>query len=90
MNELELLVQVPIFLFGILTIAALIANRIFLGCIFGVIAQPFWFFSAYQAEQWGVVVVLAAYFIIYALGIIVRWPRKAPVKEIDEHEWLTT
>jgi len=33
-------------------------------CIFGLVAQPFWFLSAYQAQQWG---ILALSF-VYAAG----------------------
>lgn len=83
--------QIPIGVFGVFAIAAFAVNRIFLGCIFAIIAQPFWVWSAYQAEQWGVIILLSAYTLMYLLGIFARWPRKPPPTAddlSDEHEWL--
>lgn len=30
-------------------------------CLFGLIGQPFWFYSAYSAEQWGIFVLCFFY-----------------------------
>ena len=83
-----ILIQIPIGVFGILSVVALSTNRIFLGCILASIGYPLWIWSAYQTEQWGAVVVLSIYMLAFLLGAIVRWPRKPPPKETDEHEWL--
>ena len=37
-------------------------------CIFGLVGQPFWFYSAYQAEQWGIFVLCVFYLYAWALG----------------------
>ena len=71
-------VQIVIFVFGITGLIALAANRVFLGCILALIGESFWIWSSYEAGQWGSVSVLTLYFIVYMLGIITRWPRKAP------------
>lgn len=83
-----ILIQIPIGVFGMFAIVMFAANRIFLGCILALITSPFWVWSAYQAEQWGVLVLLAAYTLMYLLGIVARWPRKPPPKPDDGEDWL--
>ena len=75
---IETAVQIVIFVFGITGLIALAANRVFLGCILALIGESFWIWSSYEAGQWGSVSVLTLYLIVYMLGIITRWPRKAP------------
>ncbi len=80
---IEHLVQIMIALFGLTGLIALAANRIFLGCILALIGESFWIWSSYTTEQWGSVSVLAVYLIVYLLGIVTRWPRKAPPPQPD-------
>lgn len=42
-------------------------------CIMGMIGQPFWFISAYQAEQWGIFIVCFGYTYVWWLGIRNHW-----------------
>ena len=42
-------------------------------CIFGMIGQPFWFYSAYTAEQWGILIITFFYTYSWGLGIYNNW-----------------
>lgn len=42
-------------------------------CIFGLIGQPFWFYSAISAEQWGIVVLCCFYTVAWARGVRNNW-----------------
>ena len=37
-------------------------------CLFGIAGQPFWFYSAYNAEQWGIFVMCFFYTASWVLG----------------------
>jgi len=42
-------------------------------CIFGLVGQPFWFYSAYVAEQWGIFILCAFYTYAWGLGVYNNW-----------------
>ncbi len=42
-------------------------------CLFGMAGQPFWFYSAFQAEQWGIFILCCFYTYSWALGIKNNW-----------------
>ena len=42
-------------------------------CLFGLAGQPFWFYSAYVAEQWGIFALCFFYTYSWALGIKNNW-----------------
>lgn len=42
-------------------------------CIFGLSGQPFWFYSAYQAEQWGIFVLCVFYTYAWFKGFRNNW-----------------
>lgn len=42
-------------------------------CIFGLIGQPFWFYSAYTAEQWGIFILCFFYTEAWIKGFRVHW-----------------
>lgn len=42
-------------------------------CIFGIVGQPFWFYSAYKAEQWGIFVLTLFYTYSWLVGIRNNW-----------------
>lgn len=44
--------------------------------IFGLIGQPFWFYSAYEAEQWGIFVLCFFYAYAWGRGFINNWVKK--------------
>jgi hypothetical protein len=42
-------------------------------CIFGLLAQPFWFYAAWKAEQWGILAISTLYSYAWARGIWTHW-----------------
>lgn len=45
-------------------------------CLFGLLGQPFWFYSAYQAEQWGIFILCIFYAYSWSLGVYNNWIKK--------------
>ena len=45
-------------------------------CIFGIIGQPFWFYSAWQAEQWGIFTLCFLYTYSSIKGFKTNWLNK--------------
>jgi hypothetical protein len=44
-------------------------------CLFGLFGQPFWFYAAISAEQWGIVVLCCLYTVSWARGVLNNWIR---------------
>jgi hypothetical protein len=44
-------------------------------CVFGMLGQPFWFYAAWKAEQWGIFALCALYTYAWARGLWVHWFR---------------
>lgn len=42
-------------------------------CLFGLISQPFWFWSAISAEQWGIFMLCCFYTVAWARGVKTNW-----------------
>ena len=42
-------------------------------CIFGLAGQPFWFYSSYMAEQWGIFALCFAYTYAWYKGFRIHW-----------------
>ncbi len=42
-------------------------------CIFGMLAQPFWFYAAWKAEQWGIFAMCTLYTYAWARGLRAHW-----------------
>src|SRR5262245_27672368 len=42
-------------------------------CIFGMLGQPFWFYAAWSAEQWGIFALCALYTYAWARGVWTHW-----------------
>jgi hypothetical protein len=42
-------------------------------CIFGMIGQPFWFYAAITASQWGIVFVNTLYTVAWGKGLLTHW-----------------
>lgn len=42
-------------------------------CLFGMAGQPFWFYSAYTGEQWGIFLLCIFYTYSWGLGIYNNW-----------------
>jgi len=42
-------------------------------CIFGILGQPFWFYAAWSAGQWGIFALCALYTYAWARGLWTHW-----------------
>jgi hypothetical protein len=42
-------------------------------CLFGLAGQPFWFYSSYIAEQWGIFILCFFYTFAWLKGVRVHW-----------------
>lgn len=42
-------------------------------CVLGLMGQPFWFYSAWKAQQWGIFVLCFFYTASWARGIKTKW-----------------
>jgi len=45
-------------------------------CIFGLIGQPFWFYTTYIHEQWGVFALCFFYAAAWMKGLYTNWIKK--------------
>lgn len=55
------------------------------GAVFGLLSQPFWFYTAYQAEAWGVFFMSLIYSVAWLRGIRNGWfrSRRAPLLAVS-------
>ena len=44
-------------------------------CIFGICAQPFWFYATWKAGQWGIMALTVVYSIGWLRGVWNYWVR---------------
>jgi len=42
-------------------------------CVFGLLGQPFWFYTTYQAGQWGIFICCFAYTFAWLQGVKTHW-----------------
>ncbi len=42
-------------------------------CIFGLCGQPFWFYTAWKHEQWGILALCFLYAYSWARGVRTNW-----------------
>ena len=45
-------------------------------CLFGLAGQPFWFYTTYQAEQWGIFTLSFFYTFAWAKGFYLFWLKR--------------
>lgn len=45
-------------------------------CLFGLLGQPFWFYTTYQAEQWGIFMLTFFYTFAWGKGFYLFWIKK--------------
>ncbi len=45
-------------------------------CVFGMVGQPFWFYSAFHAQQWGILTLTLVYTVSWARGFWNSWLQK--------------
>jgi nicotinamide riboside transporter PnuC len=65
------LVQVGIIIPGVLAII-LVSRKNKWGFVFGLLSQPFWYMTAYQNHQWGIMILNLFYTGSWAYGFY-RW-----------------
>src|SRR5262245_29182664 len=53
-------------------------------CIFGMLGQPFWFYAAWSAEQWGIFALCMLYAYAWARGLWANW--LSPYFESRQHQ----
>jgi hypothetical protein len=44
-------------------------------CIFGIVAQPFWMYACWKAEQWGIFILSFVYAAGWVRGVFNFWIR---------------
>jgi hypothetical protein len=42
-------------------------------CLVGLSGQPFWFYTSYQGEQWGIFILTIFYTYTWLLGYSIHW-----------------
>lgn len=68
--------QIGIALTGVTAIFLTQSKRDYLrkyACLFGIAGQPFWFFSAISAQQWGITALCVLYTLAWAKGVWLHW-----------------
>jgi len=68
--------QIAIALFGVTAVflsQSQDANQRKYACIFGLIGQPFWFYSAWISGQWGIFALCFLYTWAWAKGFWSNW-----------------
>jgi hypothetical protein len=67
--------QVGLAVFGVIAIYLVNSKGPYqkYGCLFGLAGQPFWFWSAYQAQQYGVLLLCCFYTFSWAQGVDYKW-----------------
>jgi hypothetical protein len=45
-------------------------------CVLGLCSQPFWFYAAWSASQWGILVLTAFYTLAWARGVKTHWGKQ--------------
>lgn len=68
--------QIFIALFGVTAVTlsqSTIALRRRWASIFGLLGQPFWFYAAWQSEQWGIFALCILYTLSWGKGFYANW-----------------
>jgi hypothetical protein len=50
-------------------------------CLFGLAAQPFWFWATWEAQQWGIFAVSILYTASWLRGFRTHWLKPKPTPE---------
>jgi hypothetical protein len=45
-------------------------------CVFGIVAQPFWIYATWQAQQWGIFLLAFFYATAWIKGFWLYWVKK--------------
>lgn len=52
-------------------------------CVLGLAAQPFWFYTSWQADQWGIFLLSIAYALAWLRGFWRHWMNPKPRSKAD-------
>lgn len=72
--------QIGIAIFGVLAIRLSQDHRRHVqrwACVAGLLAQPFWFYATYRAQQWGIFGLCFFYTWAWTRGVRTYWMRSA-------------
>ena len=80
--------QIFIALFGVTAVAlsqSAFAERRRWASVFGLLGQPFWFYAAWNAQQWGIFTLCFLYTFSWGMGFYTNWvaPRAALAAQGD-------
>ena len=68
-GTVEIMDQIAIVLLGVGSIFFYTHKNIVWGASFGLAAEPFWFYSAYTTEQWGIFISAIMYTMLFVYGL---------------------
>lgn len=74
-----MIAQIGIALFGVIAVwlsQASNAEQRKYACLFGMASQPFWFYSAYTAQQWGILALCFLYAASWLRGFHAHWVKQ--------------
>lgn len=72
----DIISQVIIFVFGVSAIfmsQSINPNTQKWACIFGLTAQPFWYYVSFVGEQWGIFAMSFFYTFAWGRGLLTYW-----------------
>ena len=81
---MEQLSQIGILMTGVVAVfltQSRYASRRRYACLFGIAGQPFWFYAAIAAEQWGIFLVCCLYAWAWLKGFWWHWVDKEKASE---------
>lgn len=80
----QVISQTMIALLGVTAVAlsqsSLLARRKW-ACVFGLMSQPFWFWTSYESQQWGIFALCFLYALSWAKGFHNHWLAKPAASE---------
>lgn len=71
-----MIAQIFIAIFGVTAVAltqSVLESRRRWAPVFGLIGQPFWFYSAWETQQWGIFALCVLYTLTWAKGFYTSW-----------------
>jgi ribosomal protein L37AE/L43A len=52
--------------------------------LFGLAGQPFWLWTTWHSQQWGIFVLCITYTVLWGMGLYTHWIKKKPVTSAEE------
>lgn len=79
-----MIAQIFIALFGVTAVAlsqSALESRRRWASVFGLLGQPFWFFAAWESQQWGIFILCFLYTASWGKGFHTYWIAARAAKE---------